>query len=44
MIVAMLDLTPSQDQLGCTVIPVSGGMTERQVRLIVDFEPAATTC
>jgi phenylacetate-CoA ligase len=24
---------------GCTVIPVSGGQTERQVRLIVDFEP-----
>jgi phenylacetate-CoA ligase len=27
------------EALGCTVIPVSGGMTERQVRLIVDFEP-----
>jgi phenylacetate-CoA ligase len=27
------------EQLGCTVIPVSGGMTERQVRLIVDLEP-----
>jgi phenylacetate-CoA ligase len=27
------------ERLGCTVIPVSGGMTERQVRLIVDFEP-----
>ncbi|HET8960882.1 phenylacetate--CoA ligase PaaK [Nocardioides sp.] len=25
--------------LGCTVIPVSGGMTERQVQLIKDFEP-----
>jgi phenylacetate-CoA ligase len=25
--------------LGCTVIPVSGGMTERQVLLIRDFEP-----
>jgi phenylacetate-CoA ligase len=25
--------------LGCTVVPVSGGMTERQVQLIVDFEP-----
>jgi phenylacetate-CoA ligase len=24
---------------GCTVIPVSGGQTERQVRLIMDFEP-----
>ena len=28
------------ERLGCTVVPVSGGMTERQVRLIVDLEPA----
>ncbi|HET7046547.1 MAG TPA: phenylacetate--CoA ligase PaaK [Gaiellaceae bacterium] len=27
------------ERLGCTVIPVSGGMTERQVRLIVDLTP-----
>ena len=27
------------ERLGCTVVPVSGGMTERQVRLVVDFEP-----
>jgi phenylacetate-CoA ligase len=27
------------EKLGCTVVPVSGGMTERQVRLIVDFQP-----
>ncbi|MDQ1687396.1 MAG: phenylacetate-CoA ligase [Frankiaceae bacterium] len=27
------------ERLGCTVIPVSGGQTERQVRLIRDFEP-----
>ena len=27
------------ERLGCTVVPVSGGMTERQVRLIADFEP-----
>jgi phenylacetate-CoA ligase len=27
------------ERLGCTVIPVSGGMTERQVQLISDFEP-----
>ncbi len=27
------------ERLGCTVIPVSGGMTERQVQLIVDFQP-----
>lgn len=29
------------ERLGCTVVPVSGGMTERQVQLIVDFEPDA---
>jgi phenylacetate-CoA ligase len=27
------------ERLGCTVVPVSGGMTERQVRLIADLEP-----
>ena len=27
------------ERLGCTVIPVSGGMTERQVSLITDFQP-----
>jgi phenylacetate-CoA ligase len=27
------------ERLGCTVIPVSGGMTERQVQLLVDFAP-----
>jgi phenylacetate-CoA ligase len=27
------------EKLGCTVIPVSGGMTPRQVQLICDFEP-----
>ncbi|MHA1152013.1 MAG: AMP-binding protein, partial [Alphaproteobacteria bacterium] len=27
------------ERLGCTVIPVSGGQTERQVRLIQDFKP-----
>ena len=27
------------ERLGCTVIPVSGGMTERQVQLIQDFAP-----
>ena len=27
------------ERLGCIVIPVSGGMTERQVRLILDLEP-----
>ncbi len=29
------------ERLGCTVVPVSGGMTERQVRLIADFRPDA---
>ena len=29
------------ERLGCTVIPVSGGQTERQVQLIHDFEPDA---
>ena len=28
------------ERLGCTVVPVSGGMTERQVQLIQDFEPS----
>jgi phenylacetate-CoA ligase len=27
------------ERLGCTVVPVSGGMTERQVRLIIDLRP-----
>ena len=27
------------EKLGCTVIPMSGGMTERQVQLIFDFRP-----
>ena len=27
------------ERLGCTVVPISGGMTERQVQLIVDFGP-----
>ena len=28
------------ERLGCTVVPVSGGMTERQVTLITDFKPS----
>ena len=28
------------EALGCTVVPVSGGMTERQVTLIQDFKPS----
>ena len=27
------------ERLGCTVVPISGGMTERQVALIADFKP-----
>ena len=27
------------EKLGCTVIPISGGMTERQVQIIQDFKP-----
>ena len=29
------------ERLGCTVIPMSGGMTERQIQLIEDFQPDA---
>ncbi|ARE42022.1 Phenylacetate-coenzyme A ligase [Rhodovulum sp. P5] len=28
------------ERLGCTVVPVSGGMTQRQVTLITDFKPS----
>jgi phenylacetate-CoA ligase len=28
------------EKLGCTVIPMSGGQTEKQVQLIQDFEPS----
>jgi phenylacetate-CoA ligase len=31
------------EQLGCTVVPISGGMTERQVQLINDFKPDIIT-
>ncbi len=31
------------ERLGCTVIPISGGMTERQVQLITDFKPDIIT-
>jgi phenylacetate-CoA ligase len=27
------------EKLGCTVVPMSGGQTEKQMQLIVDFEP-----
>ena len=32
------------ERLGCTVIPVSGGQTERQVQLITDFAPDIIMC
>ncbi|MCC6376314.1 MAG: phenylacetate--CoA ligase [Microbacteriaceae bacterium] len=32
------------ERLGATVIPVSGGQTERQVMLIMDFQPDAIMC
>jgi phenylacetate-CoA ligase len=32
------------ERLGMTVIPVSGGMTERQLMLIEDFRPEMITC
>ncbi len=31
------------EALGCAVVPVSGGMTERQVQLIEDFKPRVIT-
>ena len=32
------------ETLGCTVIPISGGMTARQVQLIGDFRPDVILC
>lgn len=32
------------ERLGCTVIPMSGGQTEKQVQLINDFQPEAIMC
>jgi phenylacetate-CoA ligase len=34
-----LGLHDGAQRLGCSVVPVSGGMTERQVQLITDFRP-----
>jgi len=31
------------ERMGCTVVPISGGMTERQVQLINDFRPDIIT-
>ncbi|ABY24398.1 coenzyme F390 synthetase [Renibacterium salmoninarum ATCC 33209] len=32
------------EALGCTVIPMSGGQTEKQIQLIQDFEPDVIMC
>ena len=32
------------ERLGCTVVPMSGGQTRRQVQLITDFEPDIIMC
>lgn len=32
------------ERLGCTVVPMSGGQTEKQVQLITDFQPDAIMC
>jgi phenylacetate-CoA ligase len=32
------------ERLGCTVIPMSGGQTEKQVQLLVDLEPDIIMC
>ncbi len=34
-----LGLHAGAERLGCTVIPISGGMTERQVHMIADLSP-----
>lgn len=39
-----LGLHYGAERLGMTVVPVSGGMTERQLILITDFEPAVIAC
>ncbi len=39
-----LGLHYGAERLGMTVVPVSGGMTERQLTLIQDFEPAVIAC
>ncbi len=38
-----LGLHYGAERLGMAVIPISGGMTERQVQLITDFEPDIIT-
>jgi phenylacetate-CoA ligase len=38
-----LGIHDGAQRLGCSVVPVSGGMTERQVQLITDFRPDIIT-
>ncbi len=38
-----LGLHDGAQRLGCSVVPISGGMTERQVQLIADFRPDIIT-
>jgi phenylacetate-CoA ligase len=39
-----LGLHGGAEALGCTVVPASGGQTERQVQLICDLEPRIICC
>jgi len=39
-----LGLHAGGERLGMTVVPVSGGMTERQLMLITDFHPEVIAC
>ncbi|CAN5733405.1 phenylacetate--CoA ligase [soil metagenome] len=39
-----LGLHYGAERLGMTVVPVSGGMTERQIMLITDFQPDMISC
>ena len=38
-----LGIHDGAERMGCVVVPVSGGMTERQVTLITDFKPRLIT-
>ena len=38
-----LGLHAGAERLGCVIVPVSGGMTERQAQLITDFRPDIIT-
>jgi phenylacetate-CoA ligase len=39
-----LGLHAGAETLGLTVVPVSGGMTERQITLLLDFKPQVLSC